>query len=103
MEIGALPLPAQMIEQALTLQALNMLGPAPITLAFLAIGDGDSAVGEEILVAAGQELEDDRSQDGSIWGYKLSIGQPLQMQVQVDCPEISLASDLTTPLAPHHC
>ena len=82
-EVGALPLPLQAVEQALTDQALNLLDPAAIQISFKALQGSGEAAPEELLVAAGEDLTEGDQSAVSLWGYRTAVGQPLQVEVQV--------------------
>lgn len=85
-ELGSLPLPLQLIEQALTAEALDLLDPAPNQITFTAVHSNGQAMREELLVAAGEELSvgnpEKLPSEVSLWGHRLAVGEPLQMGVQ---------------------
>ena len=40
---------------------------------------------EEPLMVAGEELEDGQARPGGVWGYRVGVGLPLHLTMQV-CP-----------------
>ena len=71
------------MEQALSAQALDLLDPGPVLVLFRASRNGGEPVDEDLLLTAGQEALEGQPGTGSIWGYRLPVGQPLQMSAQV--------------------
>lgn len=83
-ELGCLPLPLPLVTQGLTPQVLALLDPSPVLVSFTASGKQGEAVREELLIAAGEEAAEGKSErESSVFGFQLAVGQPLQIQMQV--------------------
>ena len=90
--MGALPLPVDMIQRALTLQAMDLLDPAPLQVSFAAQANtaegGTRPLAEQLLLPAGQELGEGQQRQGAVWGHRVAVGQPLQLSMQACCSQL---------------
>ena len=91
MEIGALPLPLSLLEQALDARTMDLLDPARVCIGFSCqAGVGLEQLQEELLVPAGEEVNGGESK-GAVWGICTAVGQPLHVTMEV-LPFLALKS-----------
>lgn len=92
MEIGALPLPLGILERALDPQTVDLLAPAQVAVEFSAREAAAGSAGqlrkleEEVLLAAGEEVEEREPRPGAVWGYSKAVGEPVHLSMHVRIP-----------------
>lgn len=81
--MGALPLPLNLLERALDAPTMDLLDPAKVCIRFSCQAGAELLdLTEEPLVPAGQEEAGRAERKGAVWGFSISVGQPLHVTLE---------------------